>query len=390
LRKGKSPLFLGPRADVRGVSLSPDGQYAATGTHNGDSGVTIWNTETGQEIVRFPVGGMSHGVFSPDGKWLGIRGTHGRRLVKVGTWEERPLIAGVPFLFTPDSSLLVAVDESGVIRLLTPDALREVARLEDPNQDHPGYLAFTADGSKLLVSSDDGRALHVWDLRCIRSALAEIGLDWDLPPLPPALPNSSEPLQLHLDMGDFRQLSQASSLVRLANERVQAHKHAEGLKMLREAVRLAPRHAMAHNNLAWLLLTAPRELRNSAEALTEARTAVELEPHSAIYRNTLGVALYRGEKFADAAAELEYSLRESHGQTDAFDLYFLAMCHHNLGDAAKAKDCFARGEDWFAKRKNRMNPLWMEELTAFQAEANALMAQTAKRNSSAMKAKKQD
>ena len=61
-----------------------------------------------------------------------------------------------------------------------------------------GCATFSPDGSRLVVTTNDGPAVHVWDLRAIRKHLAEMGLDWDapaysdddpagpdLPPLPP-------------------------------------------------------------------------------------------------------------------------------------------------------------------------------------------------------------
>ncbi|MGH7172371.1 MAG: hypothetical protein ACRELG_19005 [Gemmataceae bacterium] len=375
-RLSKGVVYLGSHVDVRGIGVSPDGKYAVTGTRNGDEGVKVWDTDTGQLLVQFSTGGLVGGIFSPDGKWLAVNGSRGCRLVKVGTWEERPLDLGCPVLFSPDSSLLAVVSDRGVIRLLAPDTLREIARLEDPNQDRPGHLAFTPKGGKLLVSSDDARALHVWDLRAIRTQLAELDLDWDLPPLPPASPPSSQRLEIPIDLGEYPQMAKAAGLVRQAAQHIRANKHAAGLAELREAVKIAPRLAEAHNNLAWELLTGPKELRDPAQALVEARQAVALDDYQATYHNTLGVALYRVGQFADAVPVLERSLREGKGQADAFDLFFLAMCHHRLGDAAKAKDCRDRAATWFQQHKAKL-PVrgWVEELTAFQAECDDVLAQ---------------
>ncbi len=373
VRPGKCTTFLGPQPDTRHVAISPNGKYAATGSHSGDEGVGVWDTETGRLLVRIPVGGMAWAAFSPNGEWLEVLGSRCRRLVKVGTWEERPLETGGTF--SPDGRFLAAEADEGGIRLILFPTNREIARLDNPNPGRIGDLIFAPDGSKLLHRGDDN-AYHVWDLRAIRAQLAEMELDWDAPPLPPAPPPASESLQIEVDLGDYRQMEEATALVRQAAQQILTKKEAAGLATLNKAVRIAPNHAMAHNNLAWLLLTGPKKLRDPARAEAEARRAVALEDYQSIYHNTLGVALYRESKFAEAVPELERALREGKGQNDSYDLFFLAMCHHRLGNTDKAKDCRARAVDWFAKNKAGFTtPGWIDELTAFQAEADAVLAQ---------------
>jgi len=89
----------------------------------------------------------------------------------------------------------------------------------------------------------------------------------------------------------------------------------------------------------------------------------------------LGVALYRTGKFADAVPVLERSLREGKGQADAFDLFFLAMCHHRLGDAVKAKDFRGRGVSWLQAHQGKISTEWVQQLNVFQAECDAVLAQ---------------
>src|SRR5262249_12053149 len=96
-----------------------------------------------------------------------------------------------------------------------------------------------------------------------------------------------------------------------------------------------------------------------------------------IYLNTLGIALYRNGQFAEAVPFLEQSLKASNGTSDAFDLFFLALCHHRLGDAAKARDCRARAQRWFDQKRPNPPRNWVEELTAFRAEAEAVITASA-------------
>ena len=94
-----------------------------------------------------------------------------------------------------------------------------------------------------------------------------------------------------------------------------------------------------------------------------------------MYLNTLGVALYRNGQFADAVPVLEKSLAAGGGKTDAFDLFFLAMCRHRLGDTDRAREDHDRDVRWLEDHKATLGAKWAEELAAFRAEADAVLAQ---------------
>ncbi len=128
-----------------------------------------------------------------------------------------------------------------------------------------------------------------------------------------------------------------------------------------------------YNNLAWRLATGPAALRDPEQALVLARKAVALTPGTAIYLNTLGVAQYRVGQYGEAIATLERSLAAGHGGTDAFDLFFLTMAHHQLRQREEARACYERAVRWLGEHKS-LSAEYTAELAAFRAEAQAVLA----------------
>ena len=197
------PIPLRPHADVRCIAVSPDGQWAVTGSHNG-TGVKVWEARTGTLVTELmPEQSHSSVGFSPDGRWLATSGG-GCRLWAVGTWREGLQIGGVAFAFSPDSKVLAVETGRGMIRLVDPETTREYARLEDPHQDRAGWIGFSPDGTQLVATNGESQSIHVWDLRAIRRQLADIGLDWNQPPYPPpAVSREAIPLQVTVDLGEL-------------------------------------------------------------------------------------------------------------------------------------------------------------------------------------------
>jgi serine/threonine protein kinase/WD40 repeat protein/Tfp pilus assembly protein PilF len=354
-------------------SVSPDGRWVAFGGPSDAAGrplIHVYDAATAQRVWQCPVQDGEICRFSHDGRWL-LTDTDGGRSYAVGTWEPGPHLGpGKPWDVTSDLAVLGQTD--GTYRLIELATGRELARLEDPKH-HFAAAALTPDGTKLVVAAKNG--LHVWDLHLIRAELAELGLDWDAPPFSTTSASRIAPLSIRVELNDTFRRAQAHLLDGQAQGHLRLKEYAKALAALQQAVRIDPGCAKAHNNLSWLLLAGPRELRDPAQALPSARMAVELEPNQAIYLNTLGVALYYTGQFAEAIPLLERSLREQNGQADAFDLFFLAMCHHRQGDTAKAKECHERGKEWFQEHRGKLSSSWVEDLTTFQAEADSVLAQ---------------
>jgi tetratricopeptide (TPR) repeat protein len=195
----------------------------------------------------------------------------------------------------------------------------------------------------LIATNGDFPAINVWDLRELRKQLKELDLDWTADPLPPAAklePNipGTPPLAIEIDSGGLA-----------------------GLVKKRET-------AIQRNNEAWHLVTGPAGKRDPARALQLIQQALKDDPDNPTLWNTLGVVQYRNGQCKEAVVALERSLAAGRGEHDAFDLFFLAMCHARLRAPAKAKDCFDRAVRWLDRQKD-LAPQHVEELKAFRAEA---------------------
>jgi serine/threonine protein kinase/WD40 repeat protein/Tfp pilus assembly protein PilF len=203
VRPGNGTVFLGPHGAAQHIAISPNGKYAATGINDGEEGVKIWDTRTRSLLVHLPLGKACGGLFSPDGRFLAVGGHLGTQVLKVGTWKV--IFAGYegPVAFSPDGSLFAVASNFGIVRLLETSTGRELARLEDANQAGVSWPVFTPDGAGLLLTADEGRSIHVCDLRLIRAQLAKMHLDWDAPPYPPAVPAATGPLKVKVELGDI-------------------------------------------------------------------------------------------------------------------------------------------------------------------------------------------
>ena len=108
----------------------------------------------------------------------------------------------------------------------------------------------------------------------------------------------------------------------------------------------SPDDPSALNTLSWNLLFAPVELRENTMALQLSRKCNEAAKGQAVYRNTLGLALYRNQLWDEARETLLLNLDQSTPDQLTFDLAILAL-------AALQKKERATGESYYIwARKN--------------------------------------
>jgi WD40 repeat protein len=184
------PIVLRPLEDVRShLAISPDGRWVATGRNDGHGGdIRVWDARTGALVKAFGIReGMCVG-FSPDGRWLVANDKSRYRFWHVGTWEEgpqepvkTPMFVDWPPAFSPVGGVMALERGDGAVRLIDVGSGRDLAVLEDPRQGRAGEMAFSPDGTRLLLVNKDENVLRLWDLRLLREGLKALDLDWAAP-----------------------------------------------------------------------------------------------------------------------------------------------------------------------------------------------------------------
>jgi tetratricopeptide (TPR) repeat protein len=411
--------------DCRTVSVSPDGCWAATGSHGGTA-ARVWQTDTGELVKEMLSDSTLVGVrFSPAGNYLAATSA-GLHIYAVDTWQEvfKSEFAGAVG-FSPDGGLVAVDDLHGATHLLETATGRELATLEDPNQDTVNCYLFTPDGTRLVAASKTGRAIRIWDLRLIRMRLAQLGLDWDAPPYLPAAgrvvpaPITVDSTALRLPLpGPEPALAPEAALAvwtlaialqpcnpeafyHRGHARSQLDDWSGARRDLDMAVRLNPSQAdyyrerariclalddedqrfadlnrlldlepnddEANSNLAWLLVSGSNGVRDPSRALPLARKAARLAPHLHSCQTTLGAVLYRHGRFAEALTALKKTSAGQQPDTVLINRYLTAMCLQSLGETTKAREYYQLASASHAK--TALTPLNARTMSSLHKEA---------------------
>jgi len=175
---------LGTHPGIAHLSASPDGRLLATGAWHGTD-VRVWDLLKGELVHTISIPGTADTAFSLDGRWLATSESE-HVLWDVRSWEAiarfpnpRYMNVAGTIAFSPDSELMAVRAGPDTIELINLHNLEPVAHLRCPAPITFRAMAFTPDGSQLIIPDDArGYLLHTWDLRVLRRQLAEIGLDW--------------------------------------------------------------------------------------------------------------------------------------------------------------------------------------------------------------------
>jgi WD40 repeat protein len=150
------------------LAFSPDGKRLASVGEDND-GIRLWDIAAGKEVKGLPGAWMPTLTFSPDGRWLAASDENSA--VKIydteqGAWlplgEHQGVVSALAF--SPDGGRLAVASDEGI--KLWDVAERKVIRTLS-GQDGATSLAFSADGQRLASAGFDpvtlGSQVKVWD-----------------------------------------------------------------------------------------------------------------------------------------------------------------------------------------------------------------------------------
>jgi WD40 repeat protein/tetratricopeptide (TPR) repeat protein len=324
-----------PMGEVK--ALSGDGQWAASSGWHSEQ-VRLWNVGAGQVVHEWVLGKQSIVFFTPDSRALIIS-----RGDEFSFWEVETLqpirrlareVAQFPghVAFSPDGRLMALEMAPAVIHLKEVATGRTVAKLEDPHGDRAGWQGFTPDGTQLVVVARFASAIHIWDLRAIRTRLKDMNLDWDWPEFPPAgeprWPLTDPPKVSVVGTERLTDWTLSAFVRDLAKSHADAKRWNEAVVHFSRAIELKPDDAFCWHSRGF----AHSQLGQWDKALADYGRAAELKPTDAGYCCSLGFAWAQLGQWEKAAAAFEHARTLQPGSSIVW--YYLALLELQRGDRA--------------------------------------------------------
>jgi eukaryotic-like serine/threonine-protein kinase len=209
LASGSESLLAAPHPRLDKIAISLDGRWAGTSTWDGKR-AKVWDAASGAPVADLPPDGRAAVVWSPGGERIVVSEPGKYAIYSTAGWipegeidRDNPGDILGPAAFDPGGRILAVARTPWSIRLLDPSSRRPLADLEAPERHMLTALRFGPDGS-ILAAATAGNVIQVWDLREIRARLAELEVDWPLPPYPPGpAPAPPRAIRAEVDLGDL-------------------------------------------------------------------------------------------------------------------------------------------------------------------------------------------
>jgi WD40 repeat protein/serine/threonine protein kinase len=314
---------------VLGVCFRHDGGRLASASD--DCTLKVWDSATGQELltIKGHTGGVWGVCYSPEGTRLAsasldgtVRvwdGSSGQELLTLKGHTHR--VAGV--CFSPDGRRLASASEDGTVRIWDSGSGQELLALKGDSG--VGGVCFSPEGARLALSIING-PVKVWETAAISGAVRR-----------------KREVVRRID-ALFRQTLLREEVLAIIRKEPSLNEKDRDF-----AIQVTQGHRQAIpanlNIVAWETVKHPGRGKEAyALAVRQAETAVRLAPGDPNFLNTLGVALYRAGRLAEALAVLTRSekLNATKEGPKPEDLAFLATAQHELGKKEEAKATLAR------------------------------------------------
>jgi tetratricopeptide (TPR) repeat protein len=376
--------------EIGATAMSGDGRLLAVG--HADGTVALWDAQKPGRLLNFPAlsGAVYALAFEPDGTRLAVAGVEANvtlwdvgdiraRLVALGLdWDMPALTSRVATLETGPAPMKIvkappppaparpglSKDQIAVIQYslalalqpLNPEAyFRRGSAYYGMNRWREAEDDFSR---SLALRPGHGQALHLRGhvhehLDDPARAIADFGASIANPPANPS---------------DHAHLYQVRGVNLLRVQQYEA-----GIRDLERSLALDSGHGPALDRLAWIYVAGPAERRQPDRALTLIQQAVALPNALPSYQITLGLVCYRLGKWSQATAVLEALTQTQQREPGGLEWLLLALCHQRLGDAARARDCYGRGQQWWEANRAKLLTWQREEIDALRVEAENLL-----------------
>ncbi len=149
---------------IEGLAFSHDGKILVTASHLGNE-LCVWNSKTGDSIVRLPAEDCDTVAFSPDGRFLAFSDCEAAVIVDVQNWQEVVRLIGhsLPvnhIAFSRDGNQLATVGEDRKIGVWDTTSWKQCWE-STFHRASVRSVAFSPDGKTLASGARDG-TIELW------------------------------------------------------------------------------------------------------------------------------------------------------------------------------------------------------------------------------------